>query len=71
MTEREAVEIINDPDNFADGLEDYSKINAARFAAMWALREAEQYRAIGTVEECKIHKYVYDRIYGGNKNCEN
>lgn len=53
MTENEAAEIINDPCNITDELENYFEINTARKMAMDALHEIGQYKAIGTVEECR------------------
>lgn len=38
MTKHEAAAIINDPDNFADGLDDYTEINIARKMAIDALQ---------------------------------
>ena len=47
MTENEALEILNNES------EDISKVQVALYVARKALEEIQQYRAIGTVEECR------------------
>jgi len=68
MTEKQAWEIMNDPNNFTDELEDYSILNVARKTAMDALREVEQYRALGTVKELKIYKDIFNKIFREDKD---
>jgi len=63
VKERQAWEMINDPNNFTDELEDFSMLNAARKTAMDALYEVEQYRALGTVKEVTIYKEIYDTLF--------
>ncbi len=65
MTEHEAAEIMNDPNNFTDELEDYTEINTARKMAIDALREIACYRAIGTVKESKNCKDILNRAETG------
>lgn len=82
MTNHEAAEIINDYSNFAEDLESYTDINDARKMAIDALREIEEYQAIGTIEECRearekqkakkprIHKVDEDAVYMKCPNCK-
>lgn len=59
MTEQKAIEIIKREEQW----ESNSSISKAFNIAIEALEEIQQYRAIGTVEECRENKEFLDFLY--------
>lgn len=61
MTESEALKIIVE-DGIELGAGDYVEIEALEVAAK-ALEEIQQYRKIGTVEECRLYKGISEKDF--------
>lgn len=66
MTEQEAIKVLTDKHtnittDICDG-EEWKKLKPARELAVSALEEIQQYREIGTVEECRIARKRWIKI---------